>query len=292
LAWVEIHKKFSIPFACLAFAFIGIPLAETSRRAGRGGGFALSLVILVVYYVLISNGETWAQDGKLVPGIAMWLPNALLVGVGLLAMSRAGFERARWQLPRLARKRRTTEGRERRGWFASFLRFPAILDRYVLGRFFSAFLLVFLSVVLLALIVDYSEKVDEVIRNHPPLEVVAGYYKYFLLSISMEIAPFAVLLATLIALGVLSKNSEDTAFRASGVSLHRLGAPILVVAGLAAVAAFTLGEYVLPFAKQKEERYKHRIFGRPADYGLRTISERNWLSSVTLTRIASSSRGC
>ena len=63
LAWVEIHKKLAIPLACLAFALVGIPLAETSRRGGRGSGFALSLAILVGYYVLLSSGETWAQNG-------------------------------------------------------------------------------------------------------------------------------------------------------------------------------------------------------------------------------------
>jgi LPS export ABC transporter permease LptF/LPS export ABC transporter permease LptG len=276
LAWVEIYKKFSIPLACFAFAFIGIPLAETSRRAGRGGGFALSLAILVVYYVLLSNGETWAQEGKLPPAVAMWLPNVLLLVLGFLAMRRTGVERARWGLPSFLRRRSERAPRERRSLFGELLTFPATLDRYVLRKFFSALVLVLLSIVLLSLVVDYSEKVDEIIRNKPPAEVVAGYYRYFVLSVTMDVAPFAVLLATLVALGVLSKNNEDTAFRASGVSLYRLGAPILVTTALAAVLVFTLGEYVLPFAKQREERYKHRIFGRPADYGLRTLSERNW----------------
>src|SRR5262249_23084684 len=58
LAWVEIHKKFSIPFACLAFAIIGIPLAESARRGGRGSAFAISLAIIILYYVLLSAGET------------------------------------------------------------------------------------------------------------------------------------------------------------------------------------------------------------------------------------------
>jgi len=277
LTLVEIHKKFSIPFACFAFAFIGIPLAETSRRGGKGSGFALSLAILVLYYVLISNGETWAQEGKLTPALAMWLPNAVLVALGLAAMRRSGRERARLRLPfSLTRLRVPLAETSRRAWFAGFLRFPAILDRYVLGRFFSTLLLAFSSVLVLAAVVDYSEKVDEVLRNNPPADVLAGYYRAFLLLIGMELAPFAVLMATLVCLGIFSKNNEDTAFKASGVSLHRLAAPIVVAAALAAGGAFAIGEYVLPIAKQKETRYKNRIYGRPDDYGLRTAAERNW----------------
>ncbi|MDQ5872316.1 MAG: LptF/LptG family permease [Acidobacteriota bacterium] len=278
LALVEIHKKFSIPFACFAFAAIGIPLAETSRRGGKGSGFALSLAILVVYYLLLSDGEKWAQEGTMNPVLAMWLPNALLIALGVAASRRAGRERGRSRFRFFRRARRTAAPEtSRRAWFAGFLRFPAILDRYVLGRFFTTLALVFASVLLLSTIVDYSEKVDEIIKNRPPGPVLAGYYQAFLLLIAMDLAPFTVLIASLISLGMLSKNNEDTAFKASGVSLHRLGAPILVAAGIGALLAFAIGEYVLPIAKQREIRYKNRIFGRPADWtNLRSAAERNW----------------
>ncbi|HEY3171654.1 MAG TPA: LptF/LptG family permease [Thermoanaerobaculia bacterium] len=278
LALVEIHKKFSIPFACFAFAFVGIPLAETFRRGGKGSGFAISLAILVVYYVLISNGESWAQDGRMNAALAMWLPNLVLVGFGLAASRRAGRERGRWTL-RLRHRREqpsTAPETSRRAWFGGFLRFPALLDRYVLGRFFSTLLLVFASVLLLSVIVDYSDKADEILTNHPPGSVVAGYYQAFLFSIAMDLAPFAVLIAALVSLGIFSKNNEDTAFKASGVSARRLGAPIFVAAALGAVLAFSLGEYALPIAKQREIRYRNRISGHPADWKLRTPAERNW----------------
>lgn len=275
LALVEIHKKFSIPFACFAFAAIGIPLAETSRRGGRGSGFALSLAILVVYYLLISNGETWAQEGKMDPALAMWLPNALLIALGVVLGRWTGRERGRFRFLRRTPREAAPE-KSRRAWLAGFLRFPAILDRYVLGRFFTTLALVSASVLILSAIVDYSEKVDEIIRNRPSGPVLAGYYQAFLLGIAMDLAPFTVLIASLICLGMISRSNEDTAFKASGISLHRLGAPILVAAVIGAVLAFAVGEYVLPIAKQREIRFKNGIFGRPADWNARTPAERNW----------------
>jgi LPS export ABC transporter permease LptG len=131
-------------------------------------------------------------------------------------------------------------------------------------------------VLLLSVIVDYSDKADEILKNRPPGNVVAGYYQAFLFSIAMDLAPFAVLIATLVCLGIFSKYNEDTAFKASGVSARRLGAPIFVAASLGAVLAFSLGEYALPIAKQKEIRYRNRISGHPADWKLRTPAERNW----------------
>ncbi len=285
LTWVEIHKKISIPFACLTFAFIGIPLAETARRGGKGSAFAISLAIIILYYVLLSSGETWAQQGRLPPGIAIWLPNALLLAAGMVAMARSGRERARWRLPvrRLeSETARTTSRAGARPRFGGLLRFPGILDRYVLGRFVGTLVLVSVSVLVLAVIVDYADHVDKIAKNHPPTSVLLGYYRCFLLDIGMQIAPFVALIATLISLGILSKNNEDTAFKASGVSLHRLALPILGATALAALLFFALGEYVVPFSAQRESRYRNIIYGRDVDYdaAARTPSERNWRVST------------
>ena len=281
LAWVEIHKKLSIPFACFVFAVIGIPLAESARRGGKGSAFAISLAVIVLYYVLLSSGETWAQQGRLPPGVAIWIPNAFLLAVGAVAIARSGRERARWRwpIPSFAgwRRGRPVSPAGARPRFGSLLRFPGILDRYVLARFFTIFFFATVSVLLLAVIVDYADHVDKIAKNHPPGSVVLGYYRCFLLSIGMQIAPFIALIATLISLGILSRHNEDTAFRASGISLHRLSAPILAAAAVAALLSFALGEYVAPYTEQQEARYRNIIYGRPEDYGVaRTPAERNW----------------
>ncbi len=146
----------------------------------------------------------------------------------------------------------------------------------MLARFLSALTLVFASAMLLAVVVDYADKLDEVARHRPPLSAILGFYRYFGIAIAVQVAPFAVLLATLIGLGVLSKNAEDTAFKASGVSLWRLAVPVVAFVGLGAVALFAVGEYVLPVAEQRQMRFRNVIYGRAPDYGIRTSAERNW----------------
>jgi LPS export ABC transporter permease LptG/LPS export ABC transporter permease LptF len=289
LALVEIHKKFAIPFASLAFALVGLPLAESLRRGGRGGSFALSLLILVLYYVLLTGGETWAQEGRIGPAVAMWLPNLLLVMAGVAA----AFWRPSGRAPHLPRPLLepplASDSAPTRppailpapvapavSPRRSPLRLLSLIDRYVLARFFVALALVLGSAVLIAIVVDYADKVDEVARHDPPWSILAGYYRYFVLSITIQIAPFVVLLATLVGLGLLSRTNEDTAFLASGVSLRRLAAPVFAVAAIGAIVCFTVGEYVLPFAEQREERFRNVIYGRAPDFGTESAAEHNW----------------
>jgi len=283
LAWVEIHKKLAIPLACVAFALVGMPLAERSRRGGRGSSFALSLAILIGYYVLLSSGESWAASGDVSPGVAMWLPDASLVTLALLLFAVRALRPDRVRgLPfrRLRRRSASAEpsrrARPRTASFGGFLRFPAILDRYVLSRFFAALTLVLLSVLLVSAVVDYADQSDEILRNHPPSAAVSGYYRSFLLSIASQAAPFLVLVAALLALGAFSRHSEDTACRASGVSLYRLGAPIAVAALCGAVAAFWMSERILPEAARREARYRNVIRGKPPEFGLAASAERDW----------------
>jgi lipopolysaccharide export system permease protein len=89
---VELHRRFSIPFACLAFAAIGIPLGIQPTRSVRSRGFTLSLGLILIYYLLLTLGESLGQRGVLPAGIAMWLPNLLLGTLALMLFMRAARE--------------------------------------------------------------------------------------------------------------------------------------------------------------------------------------------------------
>ncbi len=78
---VEVHKKYSIPAACLIFAFIGAPLGIMARRGGIGTGVVYSLAFYVLYWVCMMRGEAMADKLIIEPWVAMWAPN-ILVGIG------------------------------------------------------------------------------------------------------------------------------------------------------------------------------------------------------------------
>src|SRR6202022_3744287 len=89
LAHIEIHKKFAIPCACLVCGVLGLPLGITNRRGGKSSGFSLSVVIILVYYIMLNNGEQLAASGRLKPWVAMWTPNLLILAIGIYLVGRA-----------------------------------------------------------------------------------------------------------------------------------------------------------------------------------------------------------
>jgi hypothetical protein len=93
---VEIHKKFSLPVACVVFVLIGAPLGMRVRRAGPGVAF-VSVGFFLFYYLCLVGGEELANRLLLPPWLAMWLPNLVLGFWGLDWTLRACEIRRPWQ---------------------------------------------------------------------------------------------------------------------------------------------------------------------------------------------------
>jgi len=89
---VEIHKKYTLSIACFNFVLIGIALALRFPRGGIGLVIGGSLAIFALFYVSLTGGESLADRGKIDPAFAMWLPNLIVLVLGLLGLLRVNKE--------------------------------------------------------------------------------------------------------------------------------------------------------------------------------------------------------
>ncbi len=279
LAWVEIYKKFALPFACIVFGILGLPLGMTNRRGGKSSGFSLSIAIIVFYYVMINNGEHLAASGKLPPFLGMWSANILLLGLGIYLLGRAnrdaGAGRSDAGLVRRIQRFATSIVSRRKDAGAvavseegpSLLNrlditFPNILDRYILREFLKVLLLVLVSVMALFVIIDYTEVARDVRENDISLQTLIAYYRFLIFQVLNWTLPISVLVATLVTFGMMSKNNEVTAFKSGGVSLFRVAVPIVVVAALISVFAYFVLDFVLPYSNQRVANLRRQIEGK------------------------------
>ncbi|MAT38451.1 MAG: permease [Ectothiorhodospiraceae bacterium] len=89
---VEIYKKYSIPFACIVFTLVGVPLGMMARRGGFGVGAGLSLGFFLFYWACLIGGEKLADRGVLSPLWGMWAANVVLGVLGIIITIRTARE--------------------------------------------------------------------------------------------------------------------------------------------------------------------------------------------------------
>jgi LPS export ABC transporter permease LptG/LPS export ABC transporter permease LptF len=298
---IELHRRFSFPSACLVLMLVGVPLGISSRRGGKGTGFVLTLVLVFSYYFISSIGVALARQDKLPSALGVWGANILFALAGTLLIqqiARGGFaldlissaghafnrflqfcSRKRGLQAHHSHRPRGDGAGMQRLRRALRIRFPLILDEYVMGSFLRNFALVLAALTILFLIFTFFELIGDIIRYRTPLITVGQYLINLIPFILYNVTPVCSLVAVLITLGALNRSSELTAMKATGTSLYRIVAPMLLVAALLSAALFVFDEAYLPAANRRQEALLSTIKGKPAQTYLRP--DRKWMSGQT-----------
>jgi LPS export ABC transporter permease LptF/LPS export ABC transporter permease LptG len=299
---IEIHKKFSIPVACLVFAVLAVGLGVTNRKDGKLASFVLGLAVIFTYYVLMFGAEAMAK-GALIPAwSAMWMPNILLgaAGVALLFARARGVDAAmRFRLPSLRWPgRRTPESDstapadrdaplrmsgagQKRGTVVVIripqfeLPRPNLLDVYVARIYVRMLLLCIVGIMGLFYVSTFLDKSDKLFKGEVTLGMLLEYLWWETPQFLYYIIAIAVLLAAIITIGLLTKNSELIVMRACGISLYRTAVPLILFATIASAVLFTFEERVLANSNRRADYLNHIIRG--GDPQTFDVVNRKWL---------------
>ena len=289
-ARVELHRRLAFPVACFAFALIAVPIGAQPRRGGRAAGSLIAVLLIAAYYVALIMGSGLARQGSLPPAVGLWMANILLTAAGLALLPRLEqfHSELRWLQPlgrlrtwmRLLRFRRAraraAASRVANGARANGVRaqaesvapssgsFPRLMDLYLLRRFFLYFALMMGAFVFLFEAFTFFELLDNIARNRIPFTIVVEYFLYLTPYLLYQLAPLGALVAILVTIGVMSKNNEIVACKASGTSLYRLAVPLLFAGVALAATMIVLDDTYLPFANQRQDALRNQIKGKPA----------------------------
>jgi LPS export ABC transporter permease LptG/LPS export ABC transporter permease LptF len=283
-ARMEIHKKFSIPFACIVFAIIGLAIGASNRRDGRLASFVIGIAVIFVYYVLLWLGMAMAK-GQMVPAwLGVWLPNVVLTPFGCLLFAwreRAADQPMRPTLPAWAvgmwahlvstRRKAGVNIRMPSLW----LPLPSLLDRYVVLSYLRAFAIAFVALIGLFYIAAFLDRSDEVFKGQATWATLLVYLVYQTPEYVYYVIPLSVLLATLVTIGLLTKNSELIVMKACGISLYRVALPLFLCALAAGALLFALEQTILGPWTRRAYAIRHVMRGgSPQTFD---VFERRWL---------------
>ena len=240
---IEMYNRFALPVACLVLMLVGVPLGVNSRRGGKSSGFVFTILLVFVYYFLSSTGMQLGHQSRLPAFIAVWAGQHAFCcgrhffaladgdwranlrrygGVGFASAEVQGSGQEQW-VPAHRASRQVAAARAQ---IQTTRRFSAHPGRVHPARIRHHVRMVLAGFVLLMIVFTFFDLVGDILRNHIALFTVGDYLLNLTPSMLYHIAPLAVLIAALVTFGVLNRNSEIVAIKATGISLYRLVVPI------------------------------------------------------------------
>ncbi|PYS13899.1 MAG: hypothetical protein DMG15_09785 [Acidobacteria bacterium] len=285
---IEFHRRFALPFACLVFTLVGLPLGVSTTRGSRSMGLVLSLILMLIYYLAFIGGTRVAGNAQFSPVLGAWLPNLAFAMLGLFLLARSDREHENQLLTRLASAMRWFSGRfaafrtSRTRWsrwkysLTHHPKFFRLLDIYVLRGFWFFFVLVLIVFVSVFILVTLFELLPDIVKNQIDTAIVVSYFFYLLPQILYYVLPLTVLLAILINLGTLTKTNETLAVKAGAISLYRLGLPLILMGLALSGGIYFVQDFMLPYSNQRQDEYRNLIKGRaPQTY---RDPQRKWMA--------------
>jgi len=127
-----------------------------------------------------------------------------------------------------------------------------VLHRYVIREYLKLFALSLSSLMLIYIIFLFFQKMSLFNKYHAPFYLMFEYLLYKIPEATFQwTIPYAALLSTLLTLGMLSRHSEITAFKAGGISLYRITLPLIFIVLIISFFSFLGNDYLVPFTNQK-----------------------------------------
>ena len=133
-----------------------------------------------------------------------------------------------------------------------------ILDWYILKRYLGTFSTMILLFIPIGIIVDLSEKIDNILEHEVPVEAVMQYYLDFTIYFANLLFPLFVFLSVIWFTSKLANKTEIIAFLSSGVSYWRFLRPYIIGAIIICLGALALGLFLAPKASQGFNEFKYQ----------------------------------
>ncbi len=130
------------------------------------------------------------------------------------------------------------------------------LDWYIIKKLLSTFFFAIMVLALISCVIDYSEKVDNIVSKKVPLAEVVNYYKNFVPHITALLFPLFIFIATIFFTSKIAYKSEIIAILSSGVSFQRFLRPYLIGGGFLCLVSLVANHWIIPIANKQRIHFE------------------------------------
>jgi LPS export ABC transporter permease LptF len=275
------HNKLAIPLSCPVLALIGLALGASNRRDGRLASFVIGFGVIFAYYILMYSFEALVKSGRFNPELSAWMPNILMGIVGIVLLTwraRSADQPIRISLPALWRRRPSESDQAAapassappKGRVVLVIRvphfrmpMPRLLDLYVARQYWRIIGLAFVALLGIFYISTFIDVADNLFNGNATSSTMMWYFIFQTPQYVFYVLPMSVLVATLVTIAIMTRNSELIVMRACGISLYRTALPLVLFGIAVGGTLFLLQERVLPSTNRETDRLNRIIRGLP-----------------------------
>lgn len=146
-----------------------------------------------------------------------------------------------------------------------------ILDRYILKKFLTTFLFVVIILVSIVLIITFSERNEDFIKNQVPAKFIFQYFLSYAPYIANLITPITVFIATVFVTSKLASHTEIIAILSGGVSYPRMLRPFVIGSIIIAIMSFIFTGWIIPNANKFRVAFEQRYFEKEFNYNEKNV---------------------
>ena len=132
------------------------------------------------------------------------------------------------------------------------------LDVYIIKKFLSTFFFAIMVLAIISCVIDYSEKVDNIVSKKAPLMTVVNYYKDFIPHITALLFPLFIFIATIFFTSKMAYKSEIIAILSSGISFHRFFRPYIIGAAFLCSVSLIANHWIIPVANKERIAFEDK----------------------------------
>lgn len=147
-----------------------------------------------------------------------------------------------------------------------------VIDRYIIKKFLGSFFYTMGIFLAIAVVFDFSEKLDDFLDNKAPFtHILTDYYFNFIPYYASVLSPLLIFIAVIFFTSRMAADTEIVAILSSGVSFRRLLYPYFLTAVFLAVLSFVFNGYLIPNANKERIRFENTFINNPYSYKDRNI---------------------
>lgn len=255
------QRRLLLSITPLIFALLGTVLVLRFNRGGRGFGIFLALVSLIGYYLFTLLGEQLARTGKINVLFAGLLPIlASVAAIVWFSLSSRLFRRSTIEHLKSYINLNGGEKREKISKSNFYIDLTTgIRDFDIILNLLKYFFLTLAFLTSIYLIFTTFEMWKFAGSAPDGIELLIKYLFYLIPFIYLQLAPSAVMIATLATFVIKSRQNEIVTWTAAGQSVYRLLAPCFVLMIAVGLLNFGIQELVAPRTNQKQDTMRAQI---------------------------------